>query len=86
MKQNPVEAQRLIVKRFNYETSFVQSIWQRNNFEVELPQELLSIMEDGAEWRIKNRLTKAKKVPNYLDFIYADGLRTVKPEAMKIIQ
>lgn len=86
MKQNPGEAQKLIAKRFNYESSFVQSIWQKNDFRVELPQELLSIMEDGAEWRIKNRLTKAKEVPNYLDFIYADGLRTVKPEAMKIIR
>lgn len=86
MKKNPEEAQKLIVKRLNYELSFVQSIWQRNDFMVELPQELLSIMEDGAEWRIKNRLTKAKEVPNYLDFIYTDGLKTVKPEAMKVIQ
>lgn len=86
MKRKPAEAQKLVAGRFNYQPSFVQAIWQRNEFQVELPQELLSIMVDGAEWRIKNGLTKAKQVPDYLNFIYSDGLKAVKPEAMKIIQ
>ena len=34
----------------------------------------------------KNRLTRKTKVPNYLNFIYIDGLKAVKPEAVTIIR
>lgn len=27
-----------------------------------------------------------KKVPNYLDYIYFDGLKSVKPEALRILR
>jgi NitT/TauT family transport system substrate-binding protein len=30
--------------------------------------------------------TRARKVPNYLDYIYFDGLKAVKPEAVRILQ
>ncbi|MDO8281020.1 MAG: NrtA/SsuA/CpmA family ABC transporter substrate-binding protein [Thermodesulfovibrionia bacterium] len=84
-KQHPDEARLFIAKRFNFEMPFVQSLWQKNDFAVQLPQSLLLSMEEGARWRIKNRLTQATKVPNYLDFIYQDGLKKMKPEAVTII-
>lgn len=82
----PAEARKFVARRFKYDMAFVQSIWQKNNFTVELPQALLLQMEDGARWRIKNRLTRKTKVPNYLNFIYIDGLKAVKPEAVTIIR
>ncbi len=42
-------------------------------------------MEDSARWAIKNKLTDAKKVPNYLDYIYTDALKAVMPEAVRIV-
>jgi hypothetical protein len=43
-------------------------------------------MEDEARWMIKNKLTKEKNVPNFLDYIYEDALKAVKPEAVNIIR
>lgn len=85
-RKHPDEAQRFIAKRFKFEISFVRSIWEKNDFIVQLPQSLLLSMEEGARWRIRNRLTQAKRVPNYLNFIYQDGLMAVKPEAVTIIK
>lgn len=85
-KRHPEEAQKFIVKRFKFELPFVQALWQKNDFTVQLPQSLLLSMEEGARWRIKNRLTKATKVPNYLDFIRQEELKKIRPEAVTIIR
>ena len=34
---------------------------------------------------LKNKLTDITKVPNYMQFIYLQGLEQVKPEAVTII-
>jgi NitT/TauT family transport system substrate-binding protein len=43
-------------------------------------------MEDEARWMIKNKLTTEKQVPDFLSYIYEDGLKAIKPEAVKIIR
>jgi NitT/TauT family transport system substrate-binding protein len=43
-------------------------------------------MEDEARWMISNNLTQEKQVPDFLNYIYEDGLKAVKPEAVKIIR
>lgn len=60
--------------------------WDNYSFRVSLDQSLLLTLEDEARWAIKNDLTPATKVPNYLDFIYLDALEVVKPEAITIIR
>jgi NitT/TauT family transport system substrate-binding protein len=47
---------------------------------------MLIAFEDQARWRIKNKLTEATEVPNYLDYIYTDALEKVKPGAIGIIR
>jgi NitT/TauT family transport system substrate-binding protein len=43
-------------------------------------------MEDEARWMIENKLTTKTTIPNFLDYLYLDGLLTVKPEAVNIIR
>ena len=43
-------------------------------------------MEDEARWTITNNLTTEKQVPNFSNYIYEDGLRAVKPDAVNIIK
>jgi hypothetical protein len=43
-------------------------------------------MEDEARWMIKSGLTTEKQVPDFLNFIYVDGLKAVKPEAANIVR
>lgn len=85
-RTNPREAQQFVAQRFGYDMPFVQAIWKKNEFTVELPQQLLPLMEEGARWRIKNGLTDKKEAPLYLDFVYTEGLNQVKPGAVTIIK
>lgn len=43
-------------------------------------------MEDEARWMIKNNLTSEKQVPDCMNYVYVDGLKAVKPEAVNIIR
>jgi len=60
-------------------------IWDNFVFEVSLDQSFVSTLEDAARWAIKNRLVDGVVVPNFLDYIYFDALRGVKPEAVSIL-
>ena len=51
-----------------------------------LDQSLITAMEDEARWMIKNNLTTEKQVPDFLNYIYVDGLKAVKPGAVNIIR
>ncbi|MBC8230736.1 NrtA/SsuA/CpmA family ABC transporter substrate-binding protein [bacterium] len=85
VKKNNEKAKHFVAERFDYESKYVESIWSKHRFLVVLPQALLLAMEDQARWKIKNKLTDATEVPNYLDFIYLDGMKEVKPEAITIM-
>jgi NitT/TauT family transport system substrate-binding protein len=43
-------------------------------------------MEDEARWMIENKLTAETEVPDFLDYIYVDGLEAVRPYAVHIIR
>jgi ABC-type nitrate/sulfonate/bicarbonate transport system substrate-binding protein len=83
---NVDKIQTLMMERFGYTESYVNSILPRLALTVTLPQALLVVMEDEARWSIESRLTDRKEVPNYLNFIYFDGLMAVKPDAVTIFQ
>jgi NitT/TauT family transport system substrate-binding protein len=85
VKSNDEQARRIVALQFGYDASYVDSVWKDHKFVVTLPQSLLLLMESEARWRIENRLTDKTKVPNYLEFIYFDGLEAVNPDAVTII-
>jgi NitT/TauT family transport system substrate-binding protein len=86
IKDNSEEAKEFAKNRFNYESDYIDYSWPKQEFAVILEQAMLITFEDQARWRIKNRLTDATEVPNYLDYIYLDALDEVKPEAIGIIR
>jgi len=61
-------------------------VWPGHKPGVSLSQSLILVLEDEARWAIRNNLTDATEVPNYLDYIYLDVLDEVKPEAVTIIR
>jgi NitT/TauT family transport system substrate-binding protein len=83
---HPGEAKAIIQKRMNYDVAFMDSVWPENQFSLSLDQSLIAAMEDEARWMIKNNLTKEKQVPDFMNYIYVDGLKAVKPEAVNIIR
>jgi ABC-type nitrate/sulfonate/bicarbonate transport system substrate-binding protein len=42
--------------------------------------------KEEAQWMIKNNLTTEKSIPDFVNYIYVDGLKAVKPEAVNIVR
>lgn len=59
--------------------------WPSHHFGLELDQSLLLVLEDQSRWAIKGGLTGTRDVPNFLDYIYLDGLKQVSPSEVTII-
>jgi len=73
-------------RRLNLDESYMEAAWTQNNFSVSLEQSLILTMEDEARWMINNGLTAEKQVPNILNSIFEDALKTLKPQAVDIIR
>lgn len=82
---HPKECVRIVATRLGLAESDIESVWPEIDLRVTLDQALLRGLEDEAQWAIKNDLVEAEEPPNYLDFIYLDGLKRVRPESISII-
>ena len=85
IKENPESAKEFARKRFAYESDYIDYSWPTQRFVVTLDQAMLILFEDQARWAIENKLTDKRKVPNYLNYIYIDALKELKPEAVTLI-
>jgi len=85
IKENNDQSKTIITEQIEMDKALVNQLWGLYKFEVTLHQSLLLTLEDQARWAIKNKLTTATEIPNYLDYIYIDALEAVKPEAVTII-
>ncbi len=83
---HPAEAKAFLGKKLNLTDPGLNKAWSENQFSLSLEQSLITAMEDQARWMIANKLTDAKAVPDFLNYLYADGLKAVKPEAVNIIR
>jgi NitT/TauT family transport system substrate-binding protein len=86
VQQHPEESRRLVAEFIKMDKAILDETWEIFTFRVALDQALLVDLEDQTRWLIKNRLVARRDMPNYLDFIYMDGLLAVKPEAVRIIR
>jgi ABC-type nitrate/sulfonate/bicarbonate transport system substrate-binding protein len=86
VKQDPAAAQTIVAEIIGMDVALLADIWPVFNYSVELEQSLLVTLDDVTRWAMRTKLVKEKKMPNYLDFIYMDGLAEVKPEALRIIR
>jgi sulfonate transport system substrate-binding protein len=86
VRQNKTEAQKMVADFSGVDLSLVRETWDVYNFAVTLNQSLLLALEDESKWAIRNRLTDSVKIPNYLDYVYLDGLASLKPKAVNILR
>jgi len=84
--EHPAEAITIVASKLGISEKELQLIWDNTTFSLSLDQELILEMENIAGWAISQKLTKADDMPNFLNFIYLDGLDAVKPEAITIIR
>ena len=86
IKQNPGESKSIVADSIGIDKALLSEVWGEYDFKVTLTQSLLVALEDETRWAIKSKSFEKSKMPNYLDFIYAEGLQAVKPEAVRIIR
>ena len=86
IRRNRAEAIGIVSERLKSDKQLTASIWGQFTFQLILDQSILTSLEDEARWAIREKLTKEKEVPNYLNLIHVDALKAVKPEAVTIVR
>ena len=84
IQQNPVKAKEIVKNKFKLTDNGVSEAWTQNQFSLSLDLSLLAAMNDEARWMINNNLTTEKTVPDFYNYIYSAGLKTVRPGAVNI--
>lgn len=79
-------AVREVAQALALDEAVVKAEWNPLNSTVALNQSLIVSMEDQARWAIRRQLMEASAVPNFLNWIHADALAAIKPEAVSVIK
>jgi ABC-type nitrate/sulfonate/bicarbonate transport system substrate-binding protein len=86
VQRHPAEAQQIVADYSGMDLALVREIWANMKFKVTLDQFLVLALEDESRWAITSGIITDKEIPNYLDFVYFEGLESVKPEAVRILR
>jgi NitT/TauT family transport system substrate-binding protein len=82
---HPSDAKTIVKNQMNYTDAHMDIAWVQNQFSLSLGQPLVVALESEARWMISNKITNETSVPNFLNYIYLDGLMSVKPDSVNII-
>lgn len=83
-RDNPGAAKSYIASRFKLDPAYVESMWQRMQMAVGLPQELLTAMDSEARW-LASQDAARDAIPNFSQFMRPDELRSVRPESVTLM-
>jgi NitT/TauT family transport system substrate-binding protein len=83
---HPAEARAIAQRNLNLSPTYMDTVWQQNQFSLSLDQSLILAMEDEARWMIANHLTNETKVPDFREYIDTTALEEVKPGSVNIIR
>jgi len=86
LRNHPNEAKAIVKNHMNFTDGYMETVWRQNRYSLSLDQSLVLAMEDEARWMINNGLKDKAEVPDFLKHIYAEGLESVKPEAVGVIR
>ena len=82
----PAAARALLAELRKEDPARLNAVLDFFRFDLRLGQSLLGTLEDESRWAMRNKLTSAEKVPNFLDHVYTEGLQSVNPNAVTIIR
>lgn len=84
IKTKPDEAKTYLAAFLKLEKNYLDFEWPLHRFVVELPQNLILAMEQEAQWKI-GQSGLQREVPDFLEFVYFEGLSTLNPATISII-
>jgi ABC-type nitrate/sulfonate/bicarbonate transport system substrate-binding protein len=79
------QAMAIVAKELNHTDSYIATVWPNYQYTVTLDQSFVALMQDEARWLINNNLANATTIPNFTNYVYPEGLKSVKPDAVNII-
>jgi len=82
---SPAEAQKIVSDYSKMDIDLVREIWPGMRFQVTLDQFLVLALEDESRWAINSGMVKKREIPNFLDFIYFEGLESVRPKSVRVL-
>ena len=82
--KNPDEAQSIMSAATRIDKNLIREVWNNFHYQLELSQMLLITLEDETRWAMNNKFADRAEMPDYRSYIYTDGLKAVKPEAVKL--
>ena len=84
-RQYPMQASAFLGRLTQGRRDAMLQSWPDNHFALELDQDLLLALEDQARWALKSQFSARRELPNFLDYVYLDGLAAVRPAGVTII-
>jgi NitT/TauT family transport system substrate-binding protein len=85
IKKHPDETRAISATYIGADSLLYEKEWEDYRFTAVLEQSLILNLEDQARWMIKKEAGSTRSLPNFMDFIYADALKAVQPEAVRIV-
>jgi NitT/TauT family transport system substrate-binding protein len=83
---DPQEAQAIVAEFCRMDVEVVRRVWVDAVLRVVLEQRLILAMEDETRWAMNAGLAPVSEVPNLLDYIHVDALKSVRPQAVRILR
>jgi NitT/TauT family transport system substrate-binding protein len=84
IKEHPDEARTISAKHIGTDSPLYEREWSDYDFAAKLGQSLILNLEDQARWMINEEVGSDRKFPDFMDFIYTDILKAVRPGAVTI--
>lgn len=78
------EAQSIMSASTKIDRNLIRDVWGNFHYQLELDQMLLLTLEDETRWAMAHKLAAQAEMPDYRNYIYPDGLRAVKAEAVRM--
>jgi len=79
------EAINIVKLELNYSNTYLPSVWPNYQFSVSLDQSQVLAMQDEARWLISNDMINSTALPNFVNYMYVNGLESASPGAVDII-
>lgn len=86
VREDPDEAQAIVARRTNLPPEVLKSLWREYTFVTELPSGLLGALEQESKWAASVNPNSPLEDPEFRRFIYVNGLRKIKPDALQVVQ
>lgn len=83
--QNPNEAKAILNRKLGISIADLGRYWPDHVMDVTLSQDMLFLMSEEAVWRVEQGLSEGE-IPDFLDRINIDALRSVDPSRVGIIR